>query len=925
MYCPRPHLWGGSLIFLALFLGGCDIPTESPNVRTKTQLSVPLIADKTVRFLGGPESKEDPLIDTTGSAFDSLFTVAEADQTIFVEQEVNDFEVGALDEALDEASDGVGLDTMFAESVIARSNIRTQSVRAAYERTNGIFVSPGRRSKARVPPTGAEDTVRVGVAASDLVEPPTTDVVDASGATVESVTFTGESVNEITVELSNGRTNPSILTNGSGEAPAIRLESANGVVDAKQFSSPISPGTSGRLSLDVGGATIGEGAALVLTIDGIRSADVLLATDTSPELRYRRAELGNPRAIEVEASASGVNAQGQTASRFAGVEVQSGNLDVTIRNNLSFDITIDTLAVENTAGVLGPLPRDFPRLGISTMSFPEIAAGTDERRTFDLSGAGVARRVDATLTGHASTSKRTVTLRAAGGVRASGRSTMALSTMHFWPQGERVTSSGAFAFEQDRIDFTQPGDYVELASGRIRLRKLDNELGVTFESFTLSYPNLRRPDANGDGLRYAPGDSLEIRFVADHEGDPFAFPRIKADTPSRTNEASISDLRLLPTRNQVEYHLSGTMETVPDTTERYLRTIHLDDEVRSNVDIGQLDVRAVKGRVNSFAVNVTTDANGDGRLDVGRDAEAQTASFEGLGGIASQVDGVQLRGSEFTMSFETDVGADARFVAAIQGEHDDGRLFLSGEGHRAVDPRDPARNGFLNNGRPVAPEKLIQFDVEGAPSTDPVARSVTLNETNSNVDAFISRLPDRVRLAGKARIEEGRVRLRRPVTFNAGLNARVPLSFAGSFSYRDTLDADLGDLSQITDPDTTDVTITAAILTVEYANAIPIGFDVALTFVDENGEDAVSIPGAGEALRVKPAPKTEAGTAASSREGQLAVELTGEEVRSLADGRTARLSLTLDQQEQGPPVRVRADDALQLSLSADIDGTAQFN
>jgi hypothetical protein len=343
------------------------------------------------------------------------------------------------------------------------------------------------------------------------------------------------------------------------------------------------------------------------------------------------------------------------------------------------------------------------------------------------------------------------------------------------------------------------------------------------------------------------------------------------------------------------------------------------------VDIGRLDVRAVTGRVNSFAVNVTPDANGDGRLDVGRDAEAKTASFEGLGGIASQVDGVQLQGSEFTMSFETDVGADARFVAAIQGEHDDGRLFLGGEGRRAVEPTAPARDAFLNNGTPVAPEKLIQFDVEGAPSTEPVTRSVTLNEANSNVDAFISRLPDRVRLSGKTRIDEGRVRLRRPVTFNAGLNARVPLSFAESFSYRDTLDADLGDLRQITDPDTTDVTISAATLTIEYTNTIPVGFDVALTFVDENGEDAVSIPDAGESLRLRPAPKTEAGTAASSREGQLAVELTGEEVRTLADGRTARLSLTLDQQEQGPPVRVRADDTLQLSLSADIDGTVQFN
>jgi len=904
-------------------VGGCDLPTESPNVETTSQLSAPLIADKNFVFLGGPDSQQDPLIDTTGSTFDSLFTVGETDQTIYLEQEVNNFDVGSLDGAVAEAASGVGIDTMLAEPVVGQSDIRTQSVSASYEKTNGTFVTPGRNSTTTVPPSGTADTVQVSFGVGTIVTPPTTDVVDASGATVQSVIFTGETVNQITFELENGNTSGD-LTDGSGGPPMIRLENQSGVVDSKQFASPISPGTTQSVTLDIAGATIGDNATLVLTISGVASPDVSLTTDTGSELRYRGVTLGNPQEVEVKASATGVSAQGQTASRFAGVEVGQGGLDLTIENNLAFPIAIDTLQVENASGALDPLPTDFPPLGVLTTSFPDIPAGAGETQSFDLNGAGVAQEVDATLKGHAAATSGTITLESADGIRTAGQSTVTLSTMYFWPQGERVTSSGVFAFNQDRIDFEQADDFVELATGQIRLQDLQSELGVTFESLTLSYPDLRRPDANGDGLRYAPGDSLEIRFAADHEGDPYTFPKLEGGAPPRTNEASIEGIRIRPANNQIEYHLSGKMETVPATTEEYLRTIQISDRVRSDVSIGQVDVRALQGRIDSYTVNVTSDANGDGKLDVGADAEAETASFDGFGGIASQLDGLQLQGSEFTMSFETDVGADARFVSAIQGRGDDGRRFLKGQGSRAVASTDPAGDDFLNEGAPVAAGDLIQFDVEGAPSNDPVTRSITLTETNSNVDAFISSLPDRVRLAGKTRIKQGRIRLRRPVTFDAGLNVRVPLSFTGDVTYRDTLDADLTELSEITDPDK-DVTISAAALQIGYANAIPIGFDVDVTIVDENGENAVPIPGQGESLRLRPAPKTEEGTAASAREGELSVELTEEEVRTLAEGKKLRLKLTMDQQDQGPAVRVRADDTIQLSLSADIEGTVQIN
>lgn len=107
MSSSQINWWAAMAVALAFStLMGCDVPTgaTSPSINTEAEISTPLVQEKTFSFLGGPESEFDPLIDTTSSAFDSLFEVESTNKDISVVQEINNFEIGNLNGALDNAT-----------------------------------------------------------------------------------------------------------------------------------------------------------------------------------------------------------------------------------------------------------------------------------------------------------------------------------------------------------------------------------------------------------------------------------------------------------------------------------------------------------------------------------------------------------------------------------------------------------------------------------------------------------------------------------------------------------------------------------------------------------------------------------------------------------------------------------------------------
>ena len=901
--------WIAVLVATLAFAVACDMPTSGPSLETETGLNTPVVVDKTFSFLGGDQSQHKPLIDTTTSQFDSLFTVGASDPSISIEEEVSSFDIGSLDEALDEATQGVGVDTSLSETVIQGSSLARQDLNANFREENGV-----------PPPTPSDETtVPVGETTipfpPGLLSIPAFEGTNIDADTVESGTLTGETsyegapVNLITFTLFNDPSNSTTLTDGSGDPPAIKIRDEGGnVVAQRSFGGTIGPNQSESVEVGIEGETLGENSELVLVVEGNDVQDEL-TIELSP-LRYREVALGGVDQIIVRGSKTDLSVQGETGgAQFAGIETRSGTLQLEVANNLSFPIEVDSLLLENNLQG-SPLPDSFPTLNVFRDSGP-IPAGGTETFEINLGDKGIASGIDAKLKGVSAHSGNTVTVSAEGAVEFSASGSLPIDAMYFWPNGEQIHADGNFEIQQDRVSFDQPGDFVELNAGTLALDNFVSEPTVAFESFRVSFADIRRAP-------YGPGDSLTIEFPVGAEGPP------------EVDDVDLTDLRLSPTGNVVDIHLQGLLETIPPSnrTASTLRVVRFGDEVRTDVSVSNLDVRALEAGVNPFSIDVTEDANNDGVLDLSDPAERTQASFSSFEGITESIDGLTVTGSEFKFRVETDVGTDAQLFAALQGRNGNSRTFLAGKGSKkSVPSTSSMADDFYAGSAPIANEHLIQFGVDGALTDDPVTRSILLTEENSTVDNFISALPSSFRVIAWARLtgdDDGRIRLRRPLTFDAGLSVSVPVQVDGSFTVEDTIDADFSALEDVTDPKE-DVTISTAELRLTYSNGIPLGADAQFVALDDSGDEVVSLPGGGETVRLEPAPKAEDGTASAAQTGTATLDLSTQELRDLAQGRQLRLRLAMDQVDDGGPATLRATDTIKLSLEAKVEASVKVN
>ena len=911
---PRGASWIGILVVIPMLLWACDIPTSGPSLETETGLNTPVVVNKTFTFLGGPESQNEPLIDTTTSQFDSLFTVAESDQSLSIEEDVSTFDVGSLDQALDEATEGVGADTSISETVIQGSDLATQNV----------DVDQFREENGRAGPTPAPDPVTTPVGNTTLPFPagllaiPDFQVASVDADTVRRGTLTpeesfeGTTVNQLTFALYNDPFNPTPLTDGSGNnnGPTIRIEDATGaLVASADFANPIQAGDTDTLTVNMAGKTLGKESQLNLIVDGSdQDPEDELTLELSP-LRYQEATLEDNLKVDVTATRTGLSTRGSGGSQFAGIETRSGTLQLEVTNNFQFPVQIDTLLLGNNLQNTPALPDTFRALD-ALKSAESIAAGATQTLEIDLADRGIARSIDVRVRGGLADDRNVLTAAAGDNIEVSVSGDLTIGAMFFWPDGEAVQAGGTFDFEQDRISFDRAEDFVELDAGTLALNNLVSEPTVAFDSFILSFPDIRGDD-------YGPEDSLTVAFSVPAESNP------------EVEDEPLSGLRLSPTNNVVEYNLQGTLETISNQTAENLRVIRFADEVRTDVSVSNLDVRALETSVSPFSVDVTEDANGDGQLDLADTAEATQESFEDFDDIADKVDGLELEGSELNFQVTTDVGTDAQLYAALQGQNGDNRTFLAGiqGSSNHVPPSAPLGDDFVRGNVSIARDDLVRFGVEGAPTDDPVTRSITLTNENSTVDDFLSTLPTSLRFVAQARLtgdNNERIRLRRPLQFDAGLSVMVPLKLSNSFVVEDTIDADFSSLDDITDP-TKDVTVSSAELRVKYANAVPLGAEARFVVLGENGNEVLTLPGENDTVALQPAPKNDNGTSDGAQSGTTTLDLSEQELRDLSDGRSVRLLLTMNQVQDGTAATLRATDTIDLSLEAKVKASVSVN
>lgn len=944
-----------------VILGGCDAPTGTPSINTETALNTPLVQEKTFTFLGGPKSDVEPLIDTTTSEFDSLFTVDSESKDISVVQEIDDFDIGSLEGTLDEAAGDLAVSNTFEETLIGNGDLITQEVSTAFEEQNDAFTNasdPGAESTPPIFDQNGDNEITVdfpapGVSTGNVLPAPQFGAVDATGATVLSVTPTDANtdidgpLNEITFTLTNRGTNEltcddtsAEITCSSGEAPVIVVEGADGSSsNQKSFGTgPLGRGASATATVDVSTLTLGDltpnepgnEAQYRLFMKGTNSSNTAELEIDLTRFEYQEATVNEPENVEISASATRLGIVGGD-SNFEALTADQGTLSLEVERGNSglddFSTNIGNVSIQNV---------EIP--GFAPSSFSEtFIDGSPGGNAIDVAGRDLAQTIDIDNLTATPEPGDPLTLSADDVYTISIDGTVRIQTLYFRPDGEMVQTEGTVSIQSDQVDL-QKGDLVEVTNALIETEQLDLQPDIAFDTLTFNYPDLLR------GPDFQPEDSLQVRFVQNPDpDDPFEFDadRLQGQGFDVTLD---ENLQIRPDKdNAVRFRLSGRLVDASDADVRgpdVEGIASAGDGVQATTTIGDFGIQKIDvSDADRFTVDVTSDENGDGQLNLADDTEAETASFDGFEGISDQVDDLELADTnlDFSVTTRNLTKADAQLYAAIQGKNETESTFLAGEQgpefDRSVSSADlnPFEAEIVNGSSPVPAGSLIGFEVEredaslgASVSGQSTSNSAPLpiNNENSNVSDFVNTLPTEIRFAGQAEMNTGggALRLQAPIELDAGFMLNVPLHIKDRFVLRDTIEEDLSDLEDVTDPEE-DLSISTAELQFSYTNGLPLGVDVKMIVVDQSGAPVQTFNENFDNpdFRLKPAPKeTRDGPASGTRSGEFVFNLgdTQEQLRTLADGEEIRLELNMDQdgsEEGGAVARLRADDQLTIN------------
>ncbi len=499
-----------------------------------------------------------------------------------------------------------------------------------------------------------------------------------------------------------------------------------------------------------------------------------------------------------------------------------------------------------------------------------------------------------------------------------------------------VRGSNRVAFKKSQ------NNYVELGPTTIEVQNITSSPtapGGVFDSLRFTYPDIRVEP-------YGEDNQLVVDFVENPcgSGPCGSNGEYERDISGDGFRIDLEGARIYPDKPNIDENGTVTFkiggQVNPDLT------VKDDDKISfgastsfKNFKIREIDVDQAK----PFAVAVTPNENG-GDINVANDNEVRAAAFDGFGGITDRVDGLKLADVSLTFQVETAnlASTDAQVYAAIQGTNETNQIYLGGTEDRDA-TRGADRNvsslpfsaAFTENGSRLPNDSLIRLGVGlgGASLGETERTSLVVDGDNSNVADFVNALPTEVRLAGQAEINTngGDLRVRKPIALDANFSLDVPLRIRDRFVVRDTIDADLSDLNDLTDPEE-DANISTAELQFSYTNGLPLGADVKMVIVDAAGSVIERFNGGfdNDNFRIEPAAKDEDGAAAAPSSGTFVFTLgsTQEDLRALADGDKIRLALNMDQAGSGggtaAVARLRADDQLTLNrVRLEADASVQ--
>ena len=906
-----------SVSILALF-SRCDIPTESPDFSLTTSAKAPLILDQTFVLLGPDDSGLTSLIDTTNASFDTLFSVDPTNNRLLINQDLDDFELGDLDDlisdvALDPISVGVSIGSLEEQAFEAET----------FGSEVGLFVLP-EIDLGNAPVNPGVASYPIGT----VLVPPTVDLISLNGVSVESVRLSSATtnVNQFHFTLTNGLASGS-LTDGLGGAPEVVLEQDNGGTTQElarvRFDSSPGPGQQASAVMDVSGQLLRANAVyrlIISTTEGDTPLinnpnDVQIGTIVKP-LEYEETGVSDvPTQDNIDASGDAITLGGDT--EFTGIIAAGGSITIRIANDLPFDVTLTDLTVRNLEDV-GTIVAPSTMLDLSGLapgSSTTIAANSANDLVFDMTGVAISSSIEVDVVATSPGINTSAVIAADDGLFTTVIGSVTVDQLFFTPDAEVFTTDGLLAINVDDVSFESGQEFVQLESGTLLIEELANEMALDMDMLQFSMPGFRVAP-------YGPGDSLVIQFAGNNNNPQnLQFSQLSGATTVRDIPIDLTDVRIYPVDNEARYNVFAVSESGTATA------LDVTDQILASLAPQNLKVSTVQAILNPTTVDLTDDTNGDGRLEITSATEAEVMDLNSLSELNEyDTDNFQFNGTQFTFSIDTNLGADIVFYAAMMGTQNDGSVvFLKGEGDFAVPAGDTLASSFTMNGTAIAAENLIRFVIPGTPTLgQTVTQTIEINETNSNLDEFISSIPEEFRYVGKGLVRGmsgGLVQLQKPFDLTASIGAAIPLSFSGAFIADETVELDLSDLADLTDP-TNDVVINEGSLTLEYTNGLPVGIDIELEVMNDAGTIVQTLPETPSAYKLQPATADNAGLATAATSGTLDITINEDQLRALSNGREARLIMQVNT-DQDRPATMRADDTFQVRLLGKFDLTVK--
>ena len=906
---------------LVVLLSSCDIPTESPDFNLTTSVKAPLILDKTFVLLGPDDSGLTPLIDSTDASFDTLFTVDPSNNRLLINQELDELDIGDLDDLISEVSlDPISVDVSIGSLEEQRFETET------FGSDIGLFTTP----ELTLGPAPVNPSVPDYAIGSVLV-PPTVDLISLNGVSVESVRLSSSTgaVNQFAFTLANGL-GSGTLTSSSGGAPIVILERPDGgstvEIARATFNTSPSPGQQATATMNV--------AEELLTADTVYRLDITTSEGDGPlnsnptavqittlvrPLEYAQTGVSDvPAQSAIDASGDPMSLGGDTD--FSGIVAAGGSITINIANNLPFDVTLTELTVRNLSDV-GTTPAPSTMINLDDLpsgTSRTIPAGMAVDLIFPMAGKVIASEIEVDVLASSPGTSSSAVLDENDGLFTSVFGNVVVDELYFIPEGEEFNSNGIIAIDVDDVSFESGQEFVELESGILLIEEITNEMNMDMETLRFSLPGFRFPP-------YMPSDSMVIQFEGSTQNPAnFQFSQLSGGTTVRDIAIDLSGVRIYPVDNEAAYNVYAISESGQPTS------LNVADQIRASLAPQNLEISRVQAIMTASTIDLTEDANNDGQLEVMSNAEAEVMDLGSLSELNDyDLDGFEFNGAQFTFNIDTNLGADIIFYAAMVGIDNDGQpVYLRGTNQFAVAAGDTLAQDFVLDGTPIAPENLIKFTIPGSPSADQVVTQVIeINETNSNLDAFISSLPEEFRYVGKGVVQGtngGLVQLQKPFTMEASIGAGIPLSFSGSFSADETIDADMSSLEDYTDPDA-DVILNEGSLEINYSNGLPVAVGVQVDILDGFGQTILTLPDSTTgSYSLDAAPADQAGLSTGTQSGTLEIAVTEDQLRTMSRGQEAQVRFQINT-NQSTPATLRASDTIQLRLLGKFDLTVQVN